>query len=456
MIPRPYQRDAIRKVLAYAADCPTGRLLLVIPTRGGKTLVGAMLVLQMCLRHGLRALWLVHREELLDEAVRHLVEVGINLASIGVIKAGRSSDPEAKIQVASEQTLDRRHNLPEAHLVVTDEAHRDTAPRRRRLRRAYPKAFLLGLTATPKPPPRRDLGEDYDALLVVVQPSELIHDGYLAVPTVYAPDESAIPNLRGLRIIGGDYRVDDLEPLLTRQSLLDEQVREWARLSEGRTSLAFPVTRVHSQALVARFRAAGIAARHLDGDTPTEERRACIVGLKLGSIPIVSSPGVVSEGTNLPPVKCVLGVRPTYSLALYIQQMMRCATPWRGLKPRVLDVVGNVYRHGYPFADRRWSLVNEQSGELVDGHGGVVKRCPTCGAMMPVAAIVCGACKNLFPVPEPQVPDIPLNLQEVTMGNAKREAEKRRLVDYAEGLRFKDPEGWAERVLSAMEKGAAA
>jgi DNA repair protein RadD len=184
--PRPYQIDAERRVIAYAATHPTGRLLLVIPTRGGKTFVGARLVQRMALRHGLRALWLAHREELLDEAVRHLVEVGIHHGSIGVIKAGRSSDPTAKVQVASDATLDRRRR-PEAHIVVTDEAHRDTAARRRRVRRAYPKAFLLGLTATPKPPPTRDLGEDYDSLMVVVQPSELIHDGYLSVPTIYAP-----------------------------------------------------------------------------------------------------------------------------------------------------------------------------------------------------------------------------------------------------------------------------
>ena len=171
LTPRPYQKAAIQQVIAYAAEHPTGRCLLVLPTRGGKTLVGAILVLTMAVQHGLYALWIVHREELLDEAVRHLIEAGIHPANLGVIKAGRSSDPTAKIQVASEQTMDRRKCRPLAHLVVTDEAHRDTAPRRRRLRALYPKAFLLGLTATPKPPPQRDLGEDYDTLMVVVQPS---------------------------------------------------------------------------------------------------------------------------------------------------------------------------------------------------------------------------------------------------------------------------------------------
>lgn len=458
MTPRTYQREAIRKVLAYAADCPTGRLLLVIPTRGGKTLVGAYLVLQMALRHGLRTLWLVHREELLDEAVTHLVAIGIHPASIGVIKAGRSSDPDAKVQVASEQTLDRRNRLPPAHLVVTDESHRDTSPRRRRLRRAYPKAFLLGLSATPKPPPQRDLGEDYDTLLVVVQPSELIHDEFLAVPTVFAPAREALPDLRGLRVIGGDYRPDDLEPLLVRTTLLDEQVREWARLHGGRTTLAFPVTVAHSKALVARFQAAGVDARHLDGDTPSELRRELVVGLKLGTIPVVSSVGVLAEGTNIPRVKAVLGLRPTRSLTLYIQQMMRCATPWQGVRPGIYDVVGNVYTHGYPFADRHWSLVNAESGKPLDGHGGAVKRCPHCGAIMPAAVLVCSECTRAFPTLTPSIPDGPLDLREVEPGQAKLDAERRRLVDYATGRGFADPEAWTERVLTAIatKKGAVA
>ena len=448
--PRPYQRDALRWVLAYAVDHPTGRLILVIPPRGGKTLVGALVVLHLAVRHGLRALWLVHREELLDEAIEHLVDVGIHRASIGVIKAGRSSDPDARIQVASEQTLDRRGKLPVAHLVVTDECHLDTAPRRRRLRRAYPKAFLLGLTATPKPPPQRDLGEDYDAMMVVVQPSELIHDGFLAVPTVYAPDRSAIPDLRGLRRVGGDYRPDDLEPLLMRRGLLDEQVSEWARLSEGRISLAYPVTIAHSKALVARFQAHGINAKHLDGETPAEGengRRAILKGLNEGTLPIGCSVGVVSVGTNLPRVKCILGVRPTFSLVLYTQQGMRCATPFEGIRPRILDVVGNCYVHGYPFEDRRWSLKNAESGIPIREGAHHLKRCPSCGAMMHPATLVCTACAAAFPVPPPVVPDVPLTLHEVTPAQSKLREEQSRLLLFARDRGFSDPDEWVARVM---------
>lgn len=454
MQPRPHQLAAERQAIAYAAEHPTGRLLLVIPPRGGKSFVGARLVLKMALRHGLRALWVAHREELLDEAVAHLVAAGVNPASIGVIKAGRSSDPSAKVQVASEHTLRSRRCLPVAHLVVMDEGHRDTAPFRRRFRRAYPKAFIVGLTGTPKPPPQRDLGEDYDTLMVVVQPSELIHDGFLSAPTIYAPERSAIPDLRGIRVVNGDWRAEDLEPLLLKQSLLDEQVSEWARLSGGRTSLAFAVTLTHSKALTDRFRAAGVNAVHLDGDTGRVERRNVSAWLKGGDIPIACSVGLFTEGTNLPRVKCILGVRPTWSLTLHIQMYLRGATPWEGVQSRVLDVVGNCYSHGYPFEDRRWSLVNRESGVPTGAHGGVLKRC-ACGALMPLSSSVCAACEAPFPVVAPSVSDRPLVLVPLSPQAREMSAERARLVAFATERRFSDPEAWADHVLTAKHGMAA-
>lgn len=453
MIPRPYQVEATRRLFSYAAANPTGRVLMVIPARGGKTLVGSLAVRDMALRHGLPALWIAHREELLGEAVAHLVKVGVSRATIGVIKSGYSSDPTAKIQVASDATLARR-DRPAAALVVSDEAHRDTAPRRRRLRQAYPHAFLLGLTATPKAPPQRNLTEDYDALMVVVQPSELIHDGFLAAPTVYAPDPHKTPDLRGLRLVGGDYSAEDLEPLLVRGAVLDDHVREWARLSEGRTTIAFPVTIEHSKALVARFQAAGVRALHLDGNTPDRERRKMIAELGSGALPVISSVSVLSEGTNVPRVKCVLGVRPTRSLTLDIQQKMRCATPWRDVQPRILDVVGNVYRHGFPFDDRNWSLVSAESGTPVKSSGGL-RRCAKCGAISPGTAQACSACAGAFPATEIVMPSEEIELHPVSPTDALRDEELERLVAYARQRGFAKPDAWAERVMQAKHGVAA-
>jgi superfamily II DNA or RNA helicase len=444
---RPYQDTALAEIVAYMARHPLGRLLLVMPTRSGKTFVAALLMARI-LRLGLQGLWVVHREELLDEAVRHLLATGVHKACIGLIKHGRTPDPAAKIQIASEGTLDHR-TLPPAHLVLTDESHRDTAPRRRRIRRAFPRAFKLGFTATPTAPKGRRLKDDFDEMLVAAQPSELIHDGFIAVPTLYAPDQATLPDLRNVRILGDDYRAEDLEPLLLRAAVLDAHVAEWARLAEGRRTAAYPATILHSRALVARFEAAGIAAAHLDHTVKTPERRRIIAALRGGALRLVASVDVISEGTNLPEVKCVLGARPTASLRLYIQQGMRCATPWGDVAPRLLDVAGNVYRHGFPFADRRWSL-DGPSGAPIDPHEAIVKRCG-CGAIMRGIATICSACQHEFPLPDRLVEIDPgpraLRLHEITLADKARMAEHERLITFARQRRFKDPDGWAAQVI---------
>lgn len=439
----------------YAVGHPTGRVLLVIPPRGGKTFVGAYLMYHMVVAHGLQGLWLAHREELLDQAVEHLVEAGIHPASIGVIKHGRPENPSARIQVASDHTLIRRKVLPPAHLVITDEAHRDTAAQRRRLRKAYPKAFLLGLTATPKPPPQRELSEDYDTMMVVVQPSELIHDKYLSVPSIYIPEKSQVPKLRGVRITNGDYNVADLERLVLQGNYLDDQVREWARLSGGRRTLAYPVSVNHSMALVDRFRAAGVDAVHIDSNMRGKERIQIIESARCGRIPVLSSVDVFSEGTNLPIMKCVLGVRSTLSLRVFIQQYLRASTPYNDVDPIVLDAVGNCYIHGSPFADRRWSLKNSESGHFIAEGLGVLKRCAACGLMNAGGNKVCEKCQKTFEVPSPSIPTDPLHLQRFQPENKQIDTEKAQLIEYAREKGFRHPEQWADQIILAKYRTAA-
>jgi DNA repair protein RadD len=247
--------------------------------------------------------------------------------------------------------------------------------------------------------------------------------------------------------------VDDLQPLLARRELMDQQVAEWARLNGGRATLAYPVTLEHSMALCERFHAAGVRAVHLDAHT--KNRAEIVRDLNEGRIPVVSSVGILSEGTNLPRVKSILGVRPTRSLVLYTQQYMRGATPWNGVEPRVFDVVGNCYTFGFPFEDRRWSLVNEESGLPLGRDGGVVKRCPNCGALVTLSSPSCTGCHESFPAPAPVVPTSPLRLEEVSPEKRQLTEEMKRLVAYAENRGFKNPEAWATDVLKLKHREAA-
>jgi superfamily II DNA or RNA helicase len=81
-------------------------------------------------------------------------------------------------------------------------------------------------------------------------------------------------------------------------------------------------------------------------------------------------------------------LRPTKSLALYLQMVGRALRPGKD-KAFILDHAGNVYRHGLPTARRRWTL----HGKLKPSNpASELMRCPHCGAMNERGAEECESC----------------------------------------------------------------
>ncbi len=391
MILRPYQERAVNQVLDFAERHISGRVLLVVPGGGGKTLIGATLLRLMAVEQRMRGLVWAHRRELVDGMYDHLIECGVPRSIIGVIMANDARrNPGAPVQVASVDTLHHR-SKPMADMVVSDEAHRDASDGRRKLRAMYPDALHVGLTATPCRIDGRGLGNDYDHMIIVAQPSELIASGHLAPsPRIFTVPDELLPDLKCVKVVGGDYDSAGLERAANRRALVGSIVDEWKRLADRRRTIVFPVGLEHSRSIVSEFRRHDVAAEHLDGETALAERRRILEELAAGTVHVVSSCGVLSEGVNVPAVKCVVMARPTKSLALMIQQASRAMRPWRGVVPTILDHAGNVVArgHGLPHEDRAWSL----SGDARGFGGQPVRVCDGCGAVLHASARACHEC----------------------------------------------------------------
>jgi superfamily II DNA or RNA helicase len=179
---------------------------------------------------------------------------------------------------------------------------------------------------------------------------------------------------------------------------LDDALAEYRKHLDGRSAIAFCTTVEHSRTVARFFRAGGIQARHLDGDTPAVERRALITALATGELQVITNCSLIAEGVDVPSVAGVILLRPTKSLALYLQQIGRALRPAPG-KDRavILDHSGNVFRHGMPNLEHRWSL----DGRPKKKKGkALVRRCPECGAVIPIAVHECPECgANLRPEP---------------------------------------------------------
>ncbi len=378
---RPYQRDAITELRAHVVSGKK-RILLVIPTGGGKTLTASE-VMRLAVSLGNRVLFVVHLRELVDQTVRALSRLGFS--DVGVMRGDDDRvDPHAMVQVASIQTLARRVK-PGADVIILDEAHRSLADTyARHIFGAYAEAVIIGLTATPCRGDGRPLGERYEEMVIGATYSQLIADGHIANPRVIAPKTT--PDLSRVRRIGGDWDEGELERIM--RGLVGHIIPTWQEYAEGRSTVVFASGIDHSKDIAARFRAVGVAAEHLDGTMPSNERERLIAGLRSGRITVLSNCAVLTEGFDAPEVRCAIIARPTLSLVLHMQTAGRALRPG-AVQPLIIDHANNVERHGLPHEDRTWSL----DGPVVRPKTkNPYKTCKGCFAYIPMRATECPYC----------------------------------------------------------------
>lgn len=387
---RDYQRRAVAKVVAALGNRP----ILVAPTGSGKTVMATALVEEL----GLPTLWLAHRKELIDQAAHRLSCHGL---SVGIVMADFAPMPLSRVQVASVQTLVRREK-PHARLIVIDEAHHATASTYGQILDAYPEAARVGLTATPFRLDGRGLGDLFGELVVAATTKELCDMGVLHAPKVWC---SKSPDLRGVKVIAGDYAPGALSKRTNTEALNADVVQTWLKHARGRRTVAFAVDVEHSLAITKAFQAEGIAAEHLDGSTPRDVRDAILKRLAAGTTQIVSNCMVLTEGWDLPALECAIVARPTASLNLHLQMIGRVMRACEGKGGAiVLDHAGNHHVHGLVTRRLDYSL----DGKTRVGHSEPLglRRCSACGLMFDIGENQCPDC-GWMPTPaERERPDI--------------------------------------------------
>lgn len=362
------------------------RVLYVLPTGGGKTTVAASIMRQAAAR-GSRVLFLAHRKELIDQCSARLDGAGVDH---GVIMAGHRRVRDSRVQVGSIQTVARRGLPWVPEIVFVDECHRIKGQQYIDVLAGMPSALVIGITATPCRLDGKGLSPPFDTMVMGPTLRQLSDMGHLVPVRTYARKK---PDLSGVHTSAGDYRQDELQDTMNRPEICGDVVREWQRHAAGRITAVFGVGVEHSIALRDAFRAAGVAAEHLDGETSRDEREWLLEGLAAGRITVLTNCGVLSEGWDCPVVSCVSVVRPTQSLALYLQMAGRALRPAAGKQDCViLDHGGGVYRHGLVTADRQWSLDGDTDrrgkGKTRD-VADMVRVCPDCDAVAELDAERC-------------------------------------------------------------------
>ena len=391
---RPYQIDLAKRV--HAALTEHQSVVMQLPTGSGKTFVAGMFAKMFAQKVERRtiALYLVHRHELATQTVRTLESFGLG-DMVGRIQPGY---PEARwkpFQVASLPTVARRlddiRQWCDPLLQIVDEAHHARAATWETVLEAFPRAYRLGMTATPERLDGKGLHKHFNALVQGPSIAELQKDGYLAHLDLFAPPPKL--DLKKLKRGGYDYSQKSQDELVDAVVIADA-VANWQRLASDCQTLHFAVSVRHSQEFVERMRAIGVTAEHVDGTTDARLREQIFKRFDQGITQCLSNVDIATEGYDCPECRCVILARPTKSQTRYRQMAGRAMRPKAsGKHGIIIDTCGVVRELGPPDDAVEWTLAD---GSVLTRESASkrapYKQCPECDLFYPARSPACVFC----------------------------------------------------------------
>ena len=398
---RDYQQDLLERAHRLL-DAPDARVMLQLPTGGGKTRIAGDLLLRW-LKDGRKAVWLTHRKELAAQTEGMLQEARVSATKDIQWTSGTKAPAIPNgVFILMAQTVSQRtdgydgvwNRYDGRDLMIIDEAHHATADGWARAIKQWPGP-VLGMTATPwRLSQREGFDHLFKKLVCGPQVAALQSDGWLCRARVLTPPEDELIQVGQVDSMG-EYSDPGIEEAnRDRDVWTAGALRFWQKHGENRQTVVYAVSIGHARNLANVFNDAGIPAGVLLGNTPPPERAELIARFKAGDLKALINVEVATEGFDLPDAACVLLTRPSMSLALYLQMV------GRGLRPKpddgdcvVLDMTDNSRRHGLPEEDREWSL--RARGEQPTGDAPLV-RCERCDALSPASSHYCGNCEWAF------------------------------------------------------------
>ncbi len=459
-----YQEQA-RTDLQSRIKAGNKRIVMAIPTGGGKTVIACDIALR-AKEKGNRVLFIVHLKTLIVQAVRHFRDAGL---SVGIMQGENTCySKDDDIIVASIQTIRARRAPEWAKIIIIDECH-ILHKAHIELLEKWNNLFFIGMTATPL---RRDLGVYFQSLVRGPSPKELIERGRLVKSRAMSPDAEAMEALfmdcpTRNTPYGRDYNQADMARIIREApKMVGNVTRKWLEMARERKTLIFAADKATSRHLVGEFENCGIKAAHIEDRTPGPMRSRVFDAFKSGELRIVSSVGITTIGFDQPDVSCLILARKTMSETLHWQML------GRGIRASdkkedclILDFVGNVRMLGLP---HEYQIPDSlPTGQVSSGSKEHRKACKTvckeCGLVLDKGVRQCDNCGTdirLYSRPPEEVSgdlvEYELEAKEekevISHKNRDLETDYRMLLWHARFLKFKT--GWAYKACKEKHRNA--
>lgn len=424
-------------------------VLAVAPTGFGKTVCFAYMAVSAYSK-GQRVLILTHRIRLIRQAYKKIMSCGV---TCGVINRKFTPNFDARIQIASIQTLAKRldkYNL-NFDLIIQDECHHSRAKQWADVTKACidvnPKVRISGWTATPTRLDGAGLGEKaggfYQVMVMGPSTKEQQDDGFLVKALHYYPKNNL--DFSEVKIVAGDYNTKEAAAVISKSGITGDAIDYYRTICPGWPAIAFCINISEAEKTAREFCAAGWKFVVVTGEMDEAEQERYFAMLETREIHGVCAVDLISEGVDIPLVKCMIGLRPTWSLSLILQQWGRVLRPvYKEGMPLdtkaqrlaaieasefpyavILDHVGNCMDHGSPDWEREWSLDGNKRSKKGKGSEKAIRitQCPECYIVMK-PTLKCPECGYEFQI---KVRELATMEGELSLMTPEDEAKIKRL-----------------------------
>ena len=343
---RPYQKEAVEAGVNYFKSKSNKNAILILPTGAGKSVVIANILAPL---EG-KTIILQPSKEILEQNFAKYISSGYK-ASVYSASAGQKRvDTITFCTIGS--IINKKHHFEGLEHIIIDECHLVNAKggMYEELIKAFPRAKVLGLTATPYRLHSTMEGAQlkfltrtrpriFDEILYYVQNDVLFNAGYLSKLEYFSfnvVDRSMLQvNSSGTdfteQSLKRYYKMIDMPSIIVQYSL--------RLLAKKPNLLIFCSLIEEAQNVTSRIPGAVL----LTGSTKPDERERILSQFKSGKIKCVVNVGVLTTGFDYPELECVLIARSTMSLALYYQivgRAMRIAPTKENAW--IVDLGGNI------------------------------------------------------------------------------------------------------------------
>lgn len=316
----PYQQKIFDEAVLKFKE--TNRMMIVIPTGGGKTVVFCSL----CKKFGVKSLIVAHTKELISQCENTLRKMNIKNADVMTIQ---------KLHYY-------QYSVDDYEFLIIDECHRSASPSYVKLIEKFHQKKLLGVTATPFRSDGKWLFDLFGEKISPLSLVDMIKDGLLSDFEGYRVKTNV--SLKGVNTKEGDFLSSRLSSAINVRNRNEIIVNEYKKISPGEKALCFAASILHSQEIAKEFTRQGIPCASVNGELTKKQRSEYIQSFKNGDLKVLVSCQILTEGFDEPSITCLLMARPTLSKVLYMQMIGRGSRLYPGKNVcKVIEFTDNDY-----------------------------------------------------------------------------------------------------------------